>query len=390
MNGIRAARLFDGESATLVNDPVVLMDDGRIAGIQSGAPAPEAAKLVDLGDVTLLPGLIDAHVHLAFDAGPDPVGRLADSDDDEVLEGMHTAARTTLAAGVTTVRDLGDRDYLALKLRDELAGEPAGGPEVLAAGPPITTSRGHCWFLGGEADGVDGVRAAVREHVERGVDVIKMMASGGELTDGSHSHVPQYGLAELSAAAEEAHRAGLPITAHAHAGQAIADVVAAGFDSIEHCSFMTEDGVEPRPEVIAALARAGVAVSATLGFLPGFTPPPGIAARIPALMAVLRQLDEAGVTMVCGTDAGIGPPKPHGILPQGVAMLTDVLGWTAVDALRSATSVAARICHVCDRKGRLAAGYDADMVAVAGNPLDDISALLDVQAVVRAGHLVTT
>lgn len=382
--------MFDGESATLVNDAVVLMDDGRIVGIQSGAPAPEGVELVDLGDVTLLPGLIDAHVHLAFDAGPDAVGRLMGCDDDEVLDGMHTAARTALGAGVTTVRDLGDRGYLALKLRDELAGEPSAGPEVLAAGPPITTSRGHCWFLGGEADGVDGVRAAVREHVERGVDVIKVMASGGEVTDGSHSHLPQYGLAELRAAADEAHRAGLPITAHAHAGQAIADVVAAGFDSIEHCSFMTEDGVEPRPEVIAALARADIAVSATLGFLPGLAPPPGIVERIPAFMAVLRQLDEAGVTLVCGTDAGIGPPKPHGILPLGVAMLTDVLGWTAVDALRSATSVAARVCHVGDRKGRLVAGYDADILAVAGNPLDDISALHEVRAVIRAGHPVTT
>jgi imidazolonepropionase-like amidohydrolase len=389
MLAIRAARLFDGESAVVVNNPVVLVDEGSIAGIHSGVHVPEGVELVDLGNVTLLPGLIDTHVHLAFDAGPDPVGRLMDCDDDELLEGMHTAARTALAAGVTTVRDLGDRGYLALKLRDELAVEPSSGPEVLPAGPPITTSRGHCWFLGGEADGVDGVRAAVREHVERGVDVIKVMASGGELTNGSHPHLSQYGLAELRAAVDEAHRAGLPITAHAHAGQAIADVVAAGFDSIEHCSFMTEDGVEPRPEVIAALARADVTVSATMGFLPGFTPPPGIATRIPGFMAVLRQLDEAGVAVVCGTDAGIGPPKPHDILPQGVAMLMDVLGWTAVDALRAATSVAARFCRVGGRKGRLAAGFDADILAVAGDPLADISALCDVRAVIRAGHLVT-
>lgn len=382
---IRAARLFDGDSAALVADPIVLVADGRITAIETGGDVPAGAEVADLGDVTLLPGLVDSHLHLAFDAGPHPVDRFSSAGDEEVLAGMRRAARTALAAGITTVRDLGDRGYLAVRLRDELAADPTAGPQVLAAGPPITTSGGHCWYLGGQADGVDGVRAAVRAHARRGVDVIKLMASGGELTPGSHSHRSQYGLDELRAAADEAHRHGLPITAHAHATQAVADVLAAGFDSIEHCTFMTEDGIDERPDLIEALAASGIVVSATVGMLPGTEAPPRIAARLAALTTHLGRLRDAGITMVGSSDGGIGPPKPHDILPYGVVMLAN-FGWSAVDALRAVTSAPARLCGLGDRKGRLAPGFDADILAVAGNPLADPEALLDVRAVYRNGQ----
>jgi imidazolonepropionase-like amidohydrolase len=382
---IRAGRLFDGVGTALVERPCVLVESGRIVAVLAGGVPPAGATVVDLGAATLLPGLIDAHVHLVFDAGTDVVGQLAIRSDDELLDRMRAAARATLAAGVTTVRDLGDRGYLAVRLRDELARRPVAGPQVLAAGPPITTSRGHCWFLGGEADGVDGVRAAVRARAERGADVVKVIATGGELTPGSYSHVPQYGLAELRAAAEEAHRHGLPITAHAHGGAGIANAVAAGFDTIEHCSFMAADGVEPDSRVIEAVVRAGVVVSATLGMLPGFPLPPRIAPLFPQLMGVLQQLHAAGATIVCGTDAGLGPPKPHGVLPYAAAQLAGLLGGPAVNALRAVTSIAAEACGVGDRKGRLAPGYDADLLAVDGDPLTDIAALHSVRAVFRAG-----
>jgi imidazolonepropionase-like amidohydrolase len=385
MFALRAARLFDGTSATIVEQPVVVVDGGRIVEVRTDAPDVE---VVDLGDVTLLPGLIDAHVHLAFDASADPVARLASAGDDEVLDGMRAAARTALRAGITTVRDLGDRGYLGVRLRDEFAADPAAGPRVLAAGPPITTTRGHCWYLGGEADGVDGVRAAVREHAARGVDVIKVMASGGELTPGTASHRAQYDLAELRAAVDEAHRLGLPATAHAHAGDAVSNVVAAGFDSVEHCSFMTEEGVEAPPDIIASIARSGIVVSGTFGVRPGTAPPPRIAARLGAFAEVFARLTEAGVPIVCSSDAGIGPPKPHDVLPHAIAMLVNLAGWAPVDALRATTSLPAKLCRVGDRVGRLAAGFDADILAVAGNPLVDIAALLDVRAVFRFGHRV--
>ncbi|HEX5996461.1 MAG TPA: amidohydrolase family protein, partial [Jiangellales bacterium] len=261
------------------------------------------------------------------------------------------------------------------------------GPQILAAGPPVTTSRGHCWFLGGEADGVEGVRAAVRTRAERGVDVIKVMATGGEMTPGTHSHEAQYGPDELRAAVEEAHRHGLPVAAHAHGVRGIENAVAAGVDTIEHCSFMTVDGVDSRPDLIEAIARAGMVVSATVGFVPGFARPPRIAARVDGFVANLRRMRDAGVTVVCGTDAGIGPPKPHDVLPYSISMLVDC-GFPPVAALRAVTSLAAQACRVGERKGRLAPGFDADLLAVQGDPLADVTALHAVTAVFRAGHRV--
>jgi imidazolonepropionase-like amidohydrolase len=384
---IRAARLFDGVGPQVVEQPVLVVDDGRIIEVRAGGSMPDSAEVVDLDGATLLPGLVDPHVHLIFDASPDPLARLSTATDDELLEGMRAAARTALAAGITTIRDLGDRDYLALRLRDEVAGDPTY-PQILAAGPPITTTRGHCWFLGGEADGIDGVRAAVRAHAQRGVDVIKVMATGGEMTPGTHAHVSQFTVDELRAATDEAHRYGLPITAHAHGPEGIANVVAAGFDSVEHCSFFTETGVQADPEVLAALVKSGLVVSATLGLRPGSTPPPRIAARLAAVAEVFRQLIASGVTIVCGSDAGIGPGKPHDALRYAAADMVNMLGLSPVEALRAVTSTPAQVCGLGDRKGRLAPGYDADILAVAGDPLVDPTAMRNVAAVFRGGERV--
>src|SRR5262249_42184529 len=161
---------------------------------------------------------------------------------------------------------------------------------------------------------------------------------------------------------QEAHRFGLPITAHAHASAAVWNVVNAGFDSIEHGSFVSENGVDARPEIVEALSRSGIMVSATIGTLPGSTLPGHIAAQVPAFIELFAQLTQAGVVMVCSTDAGIGPSRPHNVLPYAVVMLVETHGWPAADALRAATSLPARLCRVEDRKGRLAGGFDADIL----------------------------
>ncbi|TMS00603.1 amidohydrolase family protein [Nonomuraea basaltis] len=371
MLAIRARRLFDGRE--MHDDQVVTVENGRVADIAGDGPAT-----VDLGDVTLLPGLIDCHVHLAFDAGLDVVGTL---EQPGLADRMRSAARRHLAAGVTTVRDLGDRDYLALGL-----GLGLDGPEILSAGPPITPPKGHCWFLGGEAAGEQGVREAVRERAARGVHVIKMMVTGGEMTPGTHSHRLQYGPAELKAAADEAHAHGLPITGHAHCAEGITHALEAGFDSIEHCSFFTEESYEVDYGLIARLAASDVVVSLTAGLAPSpVPPPPRIQQRIAGMMEGLRAINAAGVDFVIGTDAGIAPPKPHGVLPYGAEMLVEH-GYAAVDVLRSITSVAARACRVGERKGSIAPGFDADLLAVAGDPLADITALRRPLAVYRMGR----
>jgi imidazolonepropionase-like amidohydrolase len=388
MFGVRAARLFDGTSGLSLDQPLVLIEDGRIADVTESAAADyDDAAVFDLGDVTLLPGLIDCHQHLVFDASDDPVGHLAGRDDGEVVEQARQAARLALAAGITTVRDLGDRHYVLLGLREEFARDPAAGPELLLGGPPITIPGGHCWFLGGQARGVEEVGAAVQEHAARGVDVIKVMVTGGGLTEGSVRYQSQYGPEELRAIAGQAHRLGLMVTGHAQSAQGVADAVRAGFDGIEHCLFLTPDGFSADRAIIEAIAAAGTYVSVTAAFngpLEEAIGDPLLTGHLAEIVSAYTAMRAAGVRIVLSSDAGVNPFVPHDALPYGVA-LASLIGMTNAQALQAVTSLAATACGVTDRKGRLARGYDADLVAVNGDPLTDVSALLQVTAVFRGG-----
>ncbi|MDQ4021992.1 MAG: amidohydrolase family protein, partial [Actinomycetota bacterium] len=329
---------------------------------------------------------IDAHVHLAFDASTDVVTSIGAVDDAQLLTQMAQAARRALRSGITTVRDLGDRGFLTLALRKQLDASGDLGPEIVASGPPITVRGGHCHFLGGVADGPQALRAAVRERAERGCEVVKVMVSGGQLTPGSAPHESQYDLADLRLIVAEAHGLGMTTAAHVHCPGSVADAVTAGFDTLEHVTFLTEDGVAADPATMEAIVESGVVVSATVGHVPGKGElPPVIARSVGAVIENWARLHRGGARIVPGTDAGIAPRKPHDVLPYGLAALTG-LGMTNLEVLRAATSIAAAACGLTGRKGRLAPGADADLVAVSGDPLDDISAVHDVVAVFRAGR----
>jgi imidazolonepropionase-like amidohydrolase len=382
---LRAAALFDGVSSALMTEPSVVIADGRIAAVHGPAePFPAGAEIVGLPGLTLMPGLVDAHVHLCFDASDDPVGHLAGLDDTVLRQRMAGAARRALGAGVTTVRDLGDRGYLAVDLRDRVS-ETDRLPTIVAAGPPVTTPGGHCHFLGGAVSGIRGVRAAVRERAERGVNVIKVMASGGTLTPGSVPHEPQFDAGALRLIVEEAHRYGLPVTAHAHSSRSIADAVTAGADGIEHATFMTAGGVDAPENVIRALAGRRTAIGCTVGLTPGpHAPPAPIASRMAGLVATRRRLYESGALLVPGSDAGLSPAKPHGVLRFAADDLI-AAGMSPAEVLQAMTSSAAQACGLGHRKGRIAAGFDADILAVDGNPLQDLAVIRRLRAVYAGG-----
>jgi imidazolonepropionase-like amidohydrolase len=379
----RAARLFDGRTMHH-NRPMVIVRGSRIDRIDvTGMPPSADLPLIDLGDRTLLPGLVDAHVHLAFDPQRSPLEHLRHEDDPTLLDRMHRHAQQALRAGITTVRDLGDRGYLSLRLRERYSAAPATGPEVLAAGPPLTRTRGHCWFLGGEADDADDLRKAVEQRIAMRVDVIKVMATGGSITPGWATHESQYGPVELRSVVDAAHHAGIPVTAHAHGAVGIADAIDAGVDGIEHGFFLAAGRPEADWSTVGAIARAGVFVGTTTARRPQAQPYSQVSRQVRANFA---RMHRDGVRLVCSSDAGVGPLKGHDCLPYGVIEFADLLGFGNNEALAAATSVAAQSCGVGHRKGRIAAGYDADLVVVPGDPGTDLRALLTPDAVFRAGQ----
>jgi imidazolonepropionase-like amidohydrolase len=386
---IRVAQVFDGRRVVAAAG-VVFVEDGRIAGIESArADIPDGCRLLDRPGATVLPGLIDAHVHLLADSGPGALDRLADfapEDCDRVIEDN---LRVSLSCGVTSVRDLGDRNYAVLDWRSRHRGVAA--PTIVASGPPITTPAGHCWAMGGEAAGPAALRAAVHHRAEHGADLVKIMASGGAMTAGTSMTQGQYGVDDLRTVVAEALAVGLAVTAHAHPLAVIRDAVAAGVDGIEHCTFLTDSGIDFAPDVVAMLAERQIVVCPTLGSTPG-------ARRPPQLMELIRRsgltwegryqqiaaMGDAGVRLVSGTDGGINPGKPHGILAEALVQLV-AGGMTPACALASATSVAADVCGLGHRKGSIHPGHDADLLVIAGDPLADITTLTRVDTVLLHG-----
>jgi imidazolonepropionase-like amidohydrolase len=383
---LTADRVFTSATSAVLERCVLEVADGRIVDVRARADEP-ADALFDFGDATLLPGLIDVHQHLVFDASTDPVAQLDADDDATLLLRMRLAARRALAVGITTIRDLGDRDYLSLVLRDWFASGEEPGPRIVASGPPITSRNGHCWFLGGEVDGAEGIRAAVRERAARGVDVIKLMASGGNMTPTVGPHESQFGREEIGVALDAAHVVGLPLAVHAHGAGAVLDALDAGVDSIEHCTFFSAEGVEAAPDVLARLAASDCVVSVTAAVVPGGQAPyPAIARRLAAILPNHATLYRQGARLVCSSDAGVGPNKPHDALPHGVTNFLPTLGMPNAEAIDNVTRFAAEVCGLADRTGTLEVGKDADVLVVGGDPIADLGALHDVRAVFARGR----
>ena len=379
----------------------MIVQDGVIKGVESvGYEVPTDYPLTTF-DGTMLPGLFDAHVHLVSDSAPGSLERARSLDADAVDDIIEQSLRQQAASGVTTVRDLGDVGYRTLAFRDS---PRASLPRIKAAGPPLTVPDGHCHYLGGVVEGPDGIRSAVREHQQRGVDVIKVIASGGMTTVGTDPLGVQFDAADLWTLVDGAHAVGLPVLAHAHSLAGIRHALAAGVDGIEHFTGLTETGIRVPDEVLEAVAEAGVFVDPTLGFdrevlasMPA--PPHGIAAAMKrigldfetaqaARLQVLQRAQTHGVQLVTGVDAGAAPAKPHGIVSLALATLTEG-GFSIADAVASATAVAARACGLAQVTGRLEPGLAADLLLVDGNLEHDITALQRPVAVLIRGNPLT-
>ena len=376
MWGIRAARLFDGDR--FVDRPTLLVEGGAV--VAAGAPIPESAEVVDLGDATLLPGFVDCHQHLVFDGVGTLERQVSGLDDQALAARARVAARRALEGGVTTLRDLGDRGFVTLPLRGDTT-----LATVVAAGPPITPPGGHCWYLGGECEGEAALRRAVEERAERGCDVVKVMVTGGAMTPSYPLWQNQFSRDEVRLVVDEAHRMGLPVAAHCHGVDGIAMAVDVGVDSIEHCSFFTESlECAPPAALLERLAASDVALSATWGVSAEPVRPAHWETAVPLIRRALGDVHRAGGVVVVGTDAGIYPQKPHDVLPHSLPTMLEA-GLTTPEALRAITSVAADVCRQ-PRKGRLAPGRDADIVAVEGDPSADPAALTRVLEVWREGE----
>jgi imidazolonepropionase-like amidohydrolase len=384
------APLIDGSGAPPISGRAVVVERGRIAAVVAEREAPPGPTL-RLDGLTLLPGLINCHVHLCFGGEADPAAALQrDSYATTVIKAA-LRARQTVEAGVTTVRDLGGRDYAELGIRDAIRAGLIPGPRVLAAGRGVCITGGHGWHLiGREADGADEIRKAVREQIKAGADVVKLFATGGVMTPGVDPNSAQLTLDEARAAVEEARKAGRRAAAHAQGTDGIANCLAAGITTIEHGIFLTEalcrrmaqEGVALVPTLIApaAIADGGLAAG-----IPEFAVRKSEIVREPHLESFRLAL-RLGVPIAAGTDAGT-PLNPHGTIVPELALMVKA-GQAPLAAIHAATGAAAGALGLEHETGRVAPGLAADLLAVAGDPGQRIEALDDVRLVIARGRTI--
>jgi imidazolonepropionase-like amidohydrolase len=401
---LKAARMFDGRSEKLVDGAVLVVGDRIVAaGRLMSVSLPADATVIDLGDVTLSPGFIDAHTHLTHersdDWNRDMVDRFRRSIPEQSLYAANHA-RKVVEAGFTTVRDVGSRDFIDVGLRNAIAAGLVLGPRMLVAVHGLGATGGHADRNGfrfglfgkendhtqGIANGPDALREAVRFQVKYGADVIKFCASGGVLSLADEVDTPQLTLAEMKALVDEAHRLRRKVAAHCHGDQAAREAIEAGVDSLEHGSFLSDDTLTLMKRHGTYLVPTLLAGEWTGGRADKF--PPEIAAKAKAALAarstMFRHAHEMGVRIAFGTDSGV---SPHGINGREFALMTE-LGMSPVAALRSATSVGSDLLGMAAQVGTLEPGKFADVIAMPGDPLRDIRVTERVCFVMTNGKIV--
>ena len=353
-------------------------------------------EIIDAGDSYVLPGLIDAHLHLSFSSSAQPLDQLYGDDEATVLLRMVRAAQMELRSGVTTVRDSGSKGMSILQLRDFIRRGELEGPDILAAGMPLTITGGHCNFCGLECDSREEAVKAVRLLCKQGVDYIKVMVSGGNMTPGSDSLIDQYDLDTLKAIVCEAHERGKKVSGHVHSVIGVENAVEAGFDTLEHCSFKTAEGADYREELAAKMREKHIAVNPAMG--KAYVLPPEEAAPLPDKVAMwgafqksrfdtTEAMYRAGVKIIAGTDAGCKNTRFDEFYLT-LNLLHEKVHMTKEDVLLSATARAAGALGISHLAGAVEAGRQADLLFVKGNPLDNLLNLKQPEMVLKRGKRV--
>ena len=391
---VRAGHLVDVKTGSVLNDQTIVVVGDSIQSIAPTASvsAQPTDKVVDLSGLTVLPGLIDVHTHLTMNTDFDPFLEVTSTSAKQAINGV-VNARTTLMAGFTTVRNVGADGFVDVDLRDAINTGQVSGPHMQVSGPLIGITGGHCdenllpiqyHVVGdGVADGIHAVQHMVRQNIKYGADMIKICATGGVLSKGDDPNASQFTLEEMQAIVADAHRLGRKVAAHAHGAQGILWATEAGVDSIEHGSYITDEG-------IAAMKRHGTYLVPTL-YLEDWMIQSG---HLPAIYqkkmtdvssvakANIKRAIQAGVKIALGTDAAV---YPHGLNAHELDVYVNQMGMTPLAALQTATINAADLMGWTARTGTLESGKWADIIAVEKNPLDDIRTLQDVKFVMKAG-----
>ena len=402
---VRAGRLLDVERGELLDDRVIVIEGDRIVDVATEAPAETSARAIDLRDRTVLPGLIDCHAHMIgeMETGLGYAGLVMRSAAQEAMSGVRNA-RDTIEAGVTSVRDVGTfRAFVDCALRDAIEAGDVVGPRMLCAGAYVTVSGGGGDVTGlapdvdaavpvdlrfGVSNSVDEVRRAVRRILAGGADFIKVIATGAVLTEGTTPGAPEFSEDEIRAAVDEAAPIGTHVAAHAHGAEGIKRAVRAGVRSIEHGSLMDDEAIE----LMASHGTYLVADVYDGDWIAQEGARGGWSAEVmrkneettDAQRAGFTKAVKAGVKIAYGTDSGV---YPHRFVARQFAYMVR-LGLTPAEAIRSATLVAADLMGWQDRVGSIAPGKLADLIAVEGDPLDDVAVLEDVRFVMKGGQVV--
>ncbi|HKD52474.1 MAG TPA: amidohydrolase family protein [Candidatus Acidoferrum sp.] len=400
---LKAARLFDGKSNALVKPGVVVVTDGKIVAAGTSAATPAGAEVLDLGDATLLPGFIDAHTHVTMMYREDYARAELDNLQKPIPEMALDAsfnARITLMAGITTVRDVGSYYYLDAGLRNAINRGVVPGPRMLVAVHAIGATGGHCDETGyragvfgketgpeeGVINGADQARQAVRLAHKYGATIIKTCATGGVLSLADAVDTPQLTQEELNAIVDEAHALKLKTAAHAHGAEGAKRAIRAGIDSIEHGSFLDDEALNMMKQrgtyyVPTLMAAEGLSEQMSKGVA---IPPPILVKAHAAIAAIHQTFQKAlgmGIKIGLGTDAAV---YPHGRNPEEFHQMVD-LGMKPIEALKAGTSADAELLGLADKIGTLEPGKLADVVAVPGDPVENIRTTEHVFFVMKEG-----